>query len=238
MNTIASVMAELKKKGSAQTRKIYARHGTATENMYGVNISDLKVILKKLKGEQELALGLFDTGNVDAMYLAGLIADGAKMSRKQLNRWAEKAVGLQMIAEYTVPWVTVENENARELALEWMKSKRESVAATGWNTYSGVLATRNDAELDVAEIEKLLSTVVNGIAGAQNRERYTMNNFVISVGAYVRPLLKQAKQAAKQLGNVSVDVGETACKIPVATEYIAKIEKMGRVGRKKATCKC
>ena len=238
MATVASVMAELKKKGTAQTRKIYARHGMATENMFGVNISDLKVILKKLKGEQELALGLFDTGNVDAMYLAGLLADGSKMSRKELIGWAQKAVGLRMIAECTVPWVAAENENARELALEWMKSKKESVAATGWNTYSGMLATRNDSELDLAEIEALLNTVVKGIGGAQNRERYTMNNFVISVGAYVKPLLKQAKQAAKQLGNVSVDVGETACKIPVATDYLAKIEKMGRVGKKKATCKC
>lgn len=238
MATVASIMAELKKKGSAQTRKIYARHGMATENMFGVNIADLKVILKKLKGEQELALGLFATGNVDAMYLAGLLADGAKMTKKELNAWVGAAAELRMIAEYTVPWVTVENPDARELARQWMKSTEEGVVAAGWNTYSGLLATTADAQLDLAEIGELLNTVVKGIGAAQNRARHAMNNFVIAVGTNVKPLLKQAKAAARQIGNVSVDMGETACKVPVASEYIAKAETMGRVGKKKATLKC
>ena len=33
MPSATSIMAELKKKGSAQTRKIYARRGNATQNM-------------------------------------------------------------------------------------------------------------------------------------------------------------------------------------------------------------
>ncbi len=66
--------------------------------------------------------------------------------------------------------------------------------------------------------------VVKEIKGAQNRVRYTMNGFVIAVGSYVKPLFKQAKAAARQIGVVSVDVGETACNVPVATAYIEKIE--------------
>ena len=65
-----------------------------------------------------------------------------------------------------------------------------------------------------------------------------MNGFVISVGAYVKPLLKQAKRVAKTIGTVSVDMGDTACKVPLATEYIEKIEKMGRIGKKRKTIKC
>ncbi len=49
------------------------------------------------------------------MYLAGLVADGSQMTKKQLNAWAESAAGMQMIAEYTVPWVAVENADGREL---------------------------------------------------------------------------------------------------------------------------
>ena len=59
--------------------------------MFGVSVADLKVIAKKLKGQQALACELFATGNVDAMYLAGMIADGSRMNRKQLNEWAESA---------------------------------------------------------------------------------------------------------------------------------------------------
>jgi 3-methyladenine DNA glycosylase AlkD len=89
MLTCASVMAELKKKGSEKTRETYARHGMATERMYGVSMADLKVIAKTIKGQQALACELYETGNLDAMYLAGLVADGSQMNKKQLNGWAE-----------------------------------------------------------------------------------------------------------------------------------------------------
>ena len=72
-------------------------------------MADLKVIAKKIKGQQALACELYATGNMDAMYLAGLVANGAQMTAKQLNEWAESAEALQIIAEYTVPSVAVEN---------------------------------------------------------------------------------------------------------------------------------
>ncbi len=238
MTTVASIMADLKKKGTEKTRKIYARHGMATDSMSGVSVADLKLIAKKIKGEQALAGELYQTGNLDAMYLAGMVADGSLMTKTELNAWAEGAANLQMIAEYTVPWVTVENLHARDLALQWMKSKKERVACSGWCTYAGLVATQPDETLDLAEIEGLLHTVVRGIGSAPNRVRYTMNVFVIAVGSYVKPLLKQAKVAARQIGAISVDVGDTACKVPLATAYIEKIEAAGRVGRKRKTMRC
>jgi len=133
--------------------------------------------------------------------------------------------------------VTVENPAGRALALEWMKSKNESVASSGWCTYSGLVATQADHALDLAEVERLLGTVVKEIGAAPNRLRYTMNGFVIAVGSYVKPLLKQAQAAARQLGAVSVDMGDTACKVPLAAA-IAKIEDAGRVGKKRKTIRC
>jgi 3-methyladenine DNA glycosylase AlkD len=238
MPTVASIMSELKKKGKESARKTYARHGMATENMYGVSVADLKVIAKTIKGQQDLACELYATGNMDAMYLAGMVADGTKMSVKELNAWAEGAANLQMISEYTVPWVTVENAQGRELALQWTKSKKEHVASSGWCTFSGLVATKPDDALDLVEIEGLLGRVAKEIKGAQNRVRYTMNGFVIAVGVYVKPLSKQAKAAARQIGVVSVDVGDTACDVPVATARIEKIEASGRAGQKRKTIRC
>jgi hypothetical protein len=143
-----------------------------------------------------------------------------------------------MISEYTVAWVTVDNPKAREIALQWIKSKKEHIASSGWCTYSGLVATKPDETLNLAEIEGLLKTIVKEIHKAQNRVRATMNGFVISVGTYVKPLLKQAKAAAKEIGEVSVDVGDTACKVPLATAYIEKIEAAGRVGQKRKTIRC
>lgn len=233
---VSQVMTELKKKGSAQTVKIFSRHG-APENMFGVKVADLKPIAKKIKGDQELACELYSTGNADAMYLAGLVADGSKMTKKELDSWARNAPW-HMISEYTVPWVTGDSKHARDLALKWIKSKKEHIASAGWATYASLLSIRDDDELDRKEIKGLLKQIEKEIDDAPGRVRYTMNGFVIAVGSYVEGLLKEAKATAKKIGKVEVDMGETSCKVPLATEYIVKVEKMGRVGKKRKSARC
>jgi len=230
-------MKELESLGSEQTRKTFARHGADASRMFGVSVADLKGVLKKIKGDQALALELYATGNHDAMYLAGLAADGARMSKKELQAWADQATW-QMIAEYSVPGVTVESEHACTLADRWIDSKKEHVASAGWATWAGIVAVRPDEELDLAHLRSLLDRVVREMDGAGNRVRYTMNGFVIAVGCYVEPLLARAKAAAKKLGKVEVDMHGTACKVPLASEYIAKVEGMKRVGKKRKTVKC
>jgi len=238
MATVQSIMADLKAKGSESTRKIYARHGMPADRVFGVSVANLKIIAKGIKGDKKLACDLYETGNVDAMYLAGIVADGSQMTEKQLDAWAKLADGLPMISEYTVPWLAVESPHACALAAKWIKAKQESVAACGWCTYSGIVATSADADLDLAAIEKLLDTVAKEIHSAKNRVRHTMNAFVIAVGTYVKPLLKQAKATAKKIGEVSVDMGETACKVPLATASIEKTEAAGKVGKKKKSIRC
>ena len=205
--------------------------------MYGVKVGDLKVIAKQIKGEQELACQLYETGNADAMYLAGIVADGRQMTRKQLESWA-KAAPWYMVAEYTVPGVAHENPAARELALKWIKSKNELVAAAGWNTYAGLLATRDDNDLDLDEIRGLLDKIEREIDSAKNRVKYTMNGFVIAVGGYVKPLAKAARATARKIGKVDVDMGTTSCKVPLASDYIDKMASSGRAFRKRKTIKC
>jgi 3-methyladenine DNA glycosylase AlkD len=236
MNTVVQVMRELQKKGDAQTQKTFARHGAPTGTL-GVKIGDLKTIAKTIRGNQSLACELYETGNADAMYLAGLVADGSQMSKNQLESWTKSATW-HMLSEYTVPGVATESPYARDLAMKWIRSKKESIASSGWCTYAGIVATKPDDELNLREIEGLLEEIVKQIHSAPNRVRCTMNGFVIAVGTYVKPLLKQAKQVAKTIGAVSVDMGDTACKVPLALSYIEKIEMAGRIGKKRKTIKC
>ena len=230
------VMKELKELGNPQTVKTFRNHG-ADGPMFGVKVGDLKKVLRKIKGDQELAMQLWDTGNSDAMYLASLVADGSKMTKTQLNAWA-KSAWWYMLSGYAVPFVAAEHPDATEIALRWMKSKQEHIAAAGWATYSLVMASQPDEELNRDEIKALLGTVEKEIEQAPNRVRYNMNGFVISTGAYVKPLLRSAKAAAKRIGKVEVDMGDTACKVPLATDAIAKIESLGRVGKKRSSTKC
>ena len=49
-----------------------------------------------------------------------------------------------------------------------------------------------------------------------------MNGFVISVGTYIEGLTKKSKEVASRIGKVNVNMGGTACKVPLATDYINK----------------
>lgn len=237
MKTLPQVMTALKKKGNPARIKTFANHGAPVDEMFGVSVADMKVIAKDIKGEQDLALELYATGNSDAMYLAGMVADGALMTKKQLDTWAKQASWF-MISEYVVPKVATESRHCHALALQWMKSKKELVASAGWCTYAGYATVTPDADLDLAEIQGLLERVEESLDAAQNRVRYTMNGFVIAIGCYVLPLSKQAKATAKKLGKVHVELGGTSCKVPLATEAIRKAEDSGRAGKKRKSIKC
>ncbi len=237
MLTLADVMRDLERLGTEQTRKTFARHGAPVDQMFGVKVGDLKTIVKKIKGHQSLALELYDTGNSDAMYLAGLVANGALMTKKQLESWAKKATW-HMISDYTVPWVTCESPFAAELAQKWIDAKQPAIMCSGWTTWSGIVAMQADEQLDLAVIESLLRRVEDHVHSSPNRVRYTMNGFVISVGGYVLPLQKKAKDTAKRIGKVHVDVGQTDCKVPNALEYIDKMIARGNAGKKRKTIKC
>jgi hypothetical protein len=238
MPTIRSILAELKKAADEQTRKTYIRHGAPPDKVYGVKVGNLQPIARRCRGEQQLGLDLYDTGNRDAMYLAGLIVDGSKMTGAQLDKWVENARGYAGISETTVVWVAAEHPDATAIARKWMRSNDETTAAAGWCLYAGCLAIRPDDTLDLCEVEALLDEAVANVHTAPNRVRYQMNNFVICVGCYAEPLLVRAREAAKRIGPVDVDMGNTACKTPLASEIIAKVESMGRVGRKRKTLKC
>ena len=228
MTTVNQVMKSLKAKGSEQTRKIFARHGAASDKLYGVKVADMKVIAKTIKGEQDLALDLYETGNYDAMYLAGMVADGRQMTKTQLQAWARQATW-QMIAEYTVPWVAAESDHGRALAMKWIGMKAEHVAAAGWNTYSGLVTTTDDADLDLDEIEGLLERIEEQIDDAPNRVRYCMNGFVIGVGSPTSSRsLKQAKATAKKPGEGRGRHGGDGLQgARWRLDYIAKVEKDG-----------
>lgn len=234
--TLKDVMAELKKLGTEQTKKTLSRHG-AREPFFGVKVGDLKTIQKKIKKDHQLALELYATGNSDAMYLAALISDPQAMTKSDLNKWARGAYWY-MLSCYTVPWVTSESRFGRELALEWIGSDEEMIATAGWSTYGCLVALKPDEELDFVELEKLLNRVKTEIGSAKNRVRYAMMHFVIAVGGYVAALTAKAKATAKAIGPVEVDMGDTSCKVPDAFAYIAKIESMGRIGKKRKTVMC
>jgi 3-methyladenine DNA glycosylase AlkD len=234
--TAEEIVQQLKPLGTDAYKKVLRNHGVQ-EPVFGVKIEDLKKIQKRVKKNHQLALDLYDTGIYDAMYLAGLIADDPRMTKKDLRHWVEKAT-CAMLSEYTVAWVAAESRHGREPALEWIESKKEHVAACGWATLSGLVAIKDDSEVDLAELKQLLQRVQQTIHQQPDRVRYVMNGLVIAVGSYVQALTDVALQIAAQIGPVTVDMGGTACKVPYAPDYIQKVQKRGAIGKKRKTTRC
>lgn len=236
MDTCASVIDELKGKGSASIKKVLVNHG-AKEPFFGVKISDLKPLEKRLKGNNALALELYATGISDAKYLAGLIADDAKLTRADLQAWVDGA-NWSLLSESTVPWVASANPHGRELALEWIESDVETTACAGWRTLACISLIKPDEELDLDEYTALLHRVKETIHAQPNRVRYSMNGFVISCGTNIAALTALATQLGREIGEVKVTMGETACKVPYAPDSIAAAAARGIIGKKRKTAKC
>lgn len=234
--TIDDIMKKLEAMGSEQTKKTFIRHG-AQEPLFGVKVGDLKKLVKDVRKDQTLARALYETGNSDAMYLAGLTVNPKTMDRETLQAWAKRA-NWYLLAEYTVAGVAAESPYALELAREWMQSSDEMIAACGWSTYANYISITQDEDLDLEEIRRLLQQIAATIHSEKNRVRYTMNMFVIVVGSYVRPLHEEAVQVAEAIGKVQVHMGQTACKVPDAVPYIEKTVAAGKLGTRKKTCIC
>ena len=91
------------------------------------------------------------------------------MTANDLRRWL-KTANCPALCGSAVAWVTAESRHGFKLALEWIESKDENVAQTGWTTLSGLVAVRDDADLDLAELERLLRLVGRTIHQQPKRE--------------------------------------------------------------------
>jgi 3-methyladenine DNA glycosylase AlkD len=235
--TANQILQELKPLGRESYKRMLVKNYGIQEPFFGVSIGELKKIQKRIKKDYQLALDLYDTGNYDAMYLAGLIADDARMTRKDLQRWVEKAYGGSLPGA-TVPWVASGSPHGHELALEWIESPKPMVAAAGWATLSSLVSIKPDAELDLAELKRLLQRVKKEIHEAPDAVRYQMNHFVIAVGGFVSSLTEYAIEIGEKIGPVTADLGNNSCEVFSAPDDIRKVQAHGTIGKKRKSAKC
>jgi 3-methyladenine DNA glycosylase AlkD len=233
----AAILKELKPLGKESYKRILMQNHGVQEPCFGVAISELKKIQKRIKKDYQLALDLYDTGNYDAMYLAGLIADDAKMTRADLERWVKKARGGSLPGA-TVPWVASGSPHGWEKALEWIESTDPTIALAGWTTLASFVSIKEDDELDLKALQKLGKRVEKEIHQAPDLVRYAMNGFLISLGSYVKSMTAPILKTAERIGPVMADLGNNSCQIPFAPDYIRKVEARGSIGKKRKSAKC
>lgn len=213
----AQAMAELEAAGSAQTRKTYLRHG-ASEPLFGVSFAVLKTLLKRIKVDHELAVALWESGNYDARNLAVKIADPSAMTSADLDRWAQGAGGA-MCTHY-VALLAIDGPHVKPKASEWLASAHPAERTAGWSLL-GQLAMC-DESLPDSWFASWLDTIEGTIHGAPNAQRSVMNQAVIAIGCRNTALRSLATAAARKIGVVDIDHGNTSCETPDAASYIEK----------------
>jgi 3-methyladenine DNA glycosylase AlkD len=220
-------MDELQSKGKPNTAKIYGRHGVTGET-YGVSYADLGAIQKRLGVNHALAFELWKSKVHDARVLATKVADCETMTKAEITGWMKDA-GNYVICD-AISSLAARMKAGLELALKWIDSTDEWTSAAGWGAIS--VAAINGS-IDVATARKLLERIRNDIHGAKNRTRHTMNSALIAIGGSIDELRDEAIAAAKAIGKVEVDHGDTECTTPDAVAYI---QPMAKRPRRKTRC--
>lgn len=221
--TLVEVLHELESAGTEQNRKVYRRHGV-TGNSYGVSYAVLGQLQKRIKRNQPLAEQLWDTGNHDARILATMVADPDHLTRDQFGAWIREADN-HVLSE-AVARLAAASPQARACAVEWIESPDEWAASAGWVVWAQLAMT--DREIPDETFAGLLSRIAREIHGSANRVRYGMNNALIGIGLRSDAFEALAMAAAKRIGKVEVEHGETGCKTPDALTYIPKAREHAR----------
>lgn len=230
------IMSELESMGTARTKKHYMSQG-AKEPLFGVATGAMKSIVKQVKGNQALAEELFATGNYDAMYLAGMIADPKIMTKADFERWMESAY-FYMISDFIVSVTLAETDIAKEVADSFIKGEKDLVKSAGWSCYEWLLGTRKNIEFDQEKLASMLHMVEDTIQFQSERTIIAMNRFVIAVGISYEPLHAEALDCAKKIGQLySTDHGKEKL-WPDAEQSILDAVQKGRIGFKRKNVRC
>lgn len=233
---VEMVMQELEALGKERMKKIYMSNG-AHEPVFGVATGAMKPIAKNLKLNQQLAEELYATGNYDAMYFAGIIADPKAMTESDYDRWMDAAY-FYMLSDYVVAVTLSESDIAQEVADKWIASGEELRMSAGWSCYCWLLGNRKDVEFSESKISNMLDMVKNTIHNAPERTKSAMNNFLSTVGISYLPLHEEAIRTAEAVGTVEVKRDKKKSSILNAYENIQKQVDKGKIGFKRKYVRC
>ena len=231
-----TIMQELEALGKERTKKTYISNG-AHEPVFGVATGAMKPIAKKIKINQALAEELYATGNYDAMYFAGIIADPKAMTKADFNRWIDDAY-FYMLSDYVVAVTLAEADIAQEVADEWIASGEELKMSAGWSCYCWLLGNRKDDEFSKGKLADMLEVVKQTIHEAPVRTKISMNNFLYTVGMSYVPLHEKAVETAKSVGPIEIKKDNKKSSFLNAYESIQKDVDKGRLGFKRKYVRC
>jgi len=174
--TVQDVLAQLESLGDDARRKHNTKAG-APDNQFGVKLGDIRAIAKKIKTDHELALELWDTGNVEAQLLATLILEPKSLSADELDTMTRSTTCAQ-VADWLNAYVVARHPGKDALREMWMKDKDRWAARAGWN----LTASRVNKDADGVGPAALLDRIEGEMPKAKPEVQWTMNNTLAAIG--------------------------------------------------------
>jgi 3-methyladenine DNA glycosylase AlkD len=222
---LTEAMAALDAAGTEQARSTYARHGVI-DRTFGVSYAELKRLQRRIRVDHDLAVALWATGNHDARILATKVADPAHVTARLADAWVRDCT--DYVTTEALGGLVARSSVARSRSDAWRDRRGEWVASCGWVVLA---CTASDpATWSDTELRALLGQIEAEIASRPNRVRYEMNSALIAIALRNGTLRRSAEAAARRIGLVHVDHGQTSCRTPDALAYIAKVEARRTAG--------
>ena len=227
--TVKQTLDALKKEGTAENRKTFGNHGV-TGNMFGVSYAVQKKMAKAAGTNHKLAVGLWKSGNHDARILACMVCDPTQFTTRELDAMARDLDNYVLTDAFS--GVVIRSGQAIKKFEAWKNRKNEFTSAAAWNVLTS--QAFYDETLTDAFCAAQIALIAAEIHSRPNRTRHSMNQALISLGVRNAKMEKKARAAAKKIGKVIVDHGQTSCQTPDAVVYIDKtLEHRKRKAAKK-----
>jgi 3-methyladenine DNA glycosylase AlkD len=220
---VDDVLAQLEALANEKVRERNAKNG-AGENQFGVPLGELRTLAKKLKTNHELALALWQTGNLEARLLAVLLLRPKQLTTDELEAMVA-SLTYTPLADWLSSYVVKlhpEKELVRPL---WMESKNDMVRRAGWSLTAERIVKNPDGLDPVALLDRIEAEMLDQPTVVQ----WTMNYCLAETGIHFPEHRERAIAIGERLGVFRDYPTSKGCTSPFAPLWIAEM-----VGRQSA----
>ena len=218
--TLQEILRQLESLGNAGVRAQNAKGGAgfwpgAGDNQFGVKRGDLRILANKIKTNHELALSLWQTGNIDAQFLATLLIDVKLLSADEMDRIV-RGVSFAWVGEWLHSYVVKEHADKEALRKKWMPSDDPWEARAGWQLTAGRVA-KSPEGLDLGA---LLDRIEKEMSAAAPETQWTMSMCLAEIGIHFPKHRKRALAIGEKLGIYRDYPCSKGCTSPFAPMWI------------------
>jgi 3-methyladenine DNA glycosylase AlkD len=225
--TLKEALKQLESLGDEKMRAQNAKHG-AGKNQFGVKRGDIRKVAEKIKTDHELALALWQTGNVDAQFLAALVIKPGKLSADEMERMVRSVAWVQ-VADWLNSYVVAQHPDKESLRQKWMAAKDLMAARAGWR----LTADRVEENPEGLDVPALLDRIESEMGNAAPEVQWTMNSTLAQIGIHFPKHRKRAIAIGETLGIYRDYPVSKGCTSPFAPIWInAMVSRRGRLDRR------